>query len=240
MSSHALYLEVYNTILQEILNSDYSENEPLPSERYLSERYHVSRSTIRQALDKLNVDGYIYTIHGNGSFVKPQMFEQPLNKFYSFTDDLKSSNTQIENKIIDYTQIHLDRHMAKKLQYPEGTAFHKLTRLRLEKDYPLMIETTYLPKSRIHNLDINYLEGNGSLYKYLADHYAFHADHAIETFRPILASPTERELLKLPPSIACTLLERFSYEDTFIIEYTKSIVRGDKYTFKVDLNPNLS
>ena len=71
MSGQVLYIEVYNTILKDILSSEYVENEPIPSERYLSEKYHVSRSTIRQALDKLCADGFIYTVHGNGSFVKP-------------------------------------------------------------------------------------------------------------------------------------------------------------------------
>ena len=31
--------------------------------------------------------------------------------------------------------------------YPVGTVFHKLIRLRSAKEYPLMIETTYLPQS---------------------------------------------------------------------------------------------
>lgn len=238
MSGQVLYIEVYNTILKDILSSEYVENEPIPSERYLSEKYHVSRSTIRQALDKLCADGFIYTVHGNGSFVKPHMFEQPLNKFYSFTDNLKSSNTQIENNIIEYSLVYLDKHLAKKLNDHDATTFHKLIRLRLEKDYPLMIETTYLPKSRIYHLDIGYLEGRGSLYKYLADKYDFHADRATETFRPVLATQSERELLKINQNTPCMLIERFSYENNSIIEYTKSIVRGDKYTFKVDLMPN--
>lgn len=234
MTTDALYLEVYRKILDSIRSSEYIENTALPSERYLSERYHVSRSTIRQALNKLKQDGFIYTVHGNGSFIKPQVIEQPLNQFYSFTNELKSMNRLIENTIIEYSLISLDAYLAQKLQYPEGALFHKLIRLRSEKEYPLMIETTYLPKSRIHALNIERLNGHGSLYAFLSERYDFHANHATETFRPVMPLQHEKELLQLPSNSPCILLERYSYEDDCIIEYTKSIVRGDKYIFKID------
>ena len=44
------------------------------------------------------------------------------------------------------------------------------------------------------------------------------------------------ELLKISPRIPCILLERFSYEEDCLVEYTSSVVRGDKYVFKIELN----
>ncbi|MDR2940843.1 MAG: UTRA domain-containing protein, partial [Clostridiales bacterium] len=60
-------------------------------------------------------------------------------------------------------------------------------------------------------------------------------DEAVESFRPVFANTFERGLLKIPLTVPCTFLERFSYENHSIIEYTSSIVRGDKYTFTVNL-----
>ncbi len=236
MDSNALYIKVYQDILDGIRRSEYVENTPLPSERYLCEKYHVSRSTIRQSLNKLKENGFVYTIAGNGTFIKPQVFEQPLTNFYSFTDELKRSNILINNEIIEYKLIQIDKSLAEKLSYPVRTTFHMLVRLRSAKDYPIMLETTYLPKERFHHINIEYLKNQGSLYTYLHDKYDFHAERATETFYPILASRHERELLKIPANIPCTLLERYSYEENSIIEYTYSVVRGDKYIFKVDLN----
>jgi len=100
MPNEALYVRVCQQIFDSIImSSEYAENSPLPSERFLCEKYHVSRSTVRQALEKLQDDGYIYTIRGNGSFIKPQVFEQNLTTFYSFTDELKNSNVIIQNEI---------------------------------------------------------------------------------------------------------------------------------------------
>ncbi len=234
MSENALYAETYSRILDSIRSLEYEENTALPSERYLSEHYHVSRSTVRLALNRLKSDGFIYTVHGKGSFVKPQVIEQPLDHFYSFTDELKARNKLINNTIIDYSLISLDPELALRLSHPTGSVFHKLIRLRSAEEYPLMIETTYLPKSRIHYLNIEYLRGHGSLYTFLEEHYAFHADRARETFYPVMPSANEKDLLQLPSHTPCILLERYSYEEDSIIEYTRSVVRGDKYIFKID------
>ena len=238
MPDTALYKFVYENIRDLIQSGKYPENASLPSERYLCEEYHVSRSTVRQALNQLKDDGFVFTVHGNGTFVKPQMFEQPLGKFYSFTDTLKCSNILIRNDIIGYEQVALDRNLAQKLHYPAKSIFHKIVRLRSAKDYPLMLETTYLPKSRFIKINTPLLEEQGSLYAYLRDTYAFQVSYATEACRPVLANRMERELLQIPASVPCILLERFGYEDDLVMEYTKSVVRGDKYIFKVELNPH--
>lgn len=230
-----LYMKLYNELRDLITSPEYKENSQLPSERFLSSKYHVSRTTVRLALNKLLQDGYIYTVHGNASFVQPQVFEQPLSKFYSFTDELKNDNILIHNELIDYDLVSLDRIMAQKLGHPAQSQFHKLARLRSAQNYPLMLETTWLPKGRFHQLDMELLKNKGSLYEYLKRKYDFHVDHAVETFRPIMAERRERELLQISNSIPCLLLERYSYEGASITEYTYSVIRGDKYIFKVSL-----
>lgn len=235
MHESALYVDIYNKLLQAIKTGEYAENAPLPSERFLCDKYHVSRSTIRQAIQLLKEADAVYTVQGNGTFIKPQVFTQPLTRFYSFTDTLKSSNILIENEIVRYAQIPADSKMVRKTGFPIGSRFHMLVRLRSAKEYPLMLETTYLPCARFMRLDLEALS-RGSLYEYLKLNYNFHADNARETLRPVMPLPEERTLLKIHPNTPCILLERFSYEDGQLIEYTKSIVRGDKYIFHVDLN----
>ena len=234
MRSSSLYLEISEKIIEAIQSGEYPENSPLPSERALSEKYHVSRSTIREALGKLKNDYIIYTIHGNGSYVKPQVFNQPLTKFYSFTDELKNSNILIHNTVIDCHLVENQPDLNSKFHLSGSNAFHKITRLRSARDYPLMIETTYLPRNRFYKIDSDILEKH-SLYQYLEQKYDFHVTRATEQFRPIIPSAFEREHLQISSSTPCMLLERLSYEEDQLIEYTQSIIRGDKYTFSVDL-----
>lgn len=238
MGTEALYMEVYKSILAGIHSLEYTENAPLPSERALCEKYHVSRTTVRQALEKLRKDGYINILAGNGSFVRPQIFEQPLTKFYSFTDELKCSNILINNQVLTYELIEIDEMLAQKLCCEIKAMFHKLIRLRSAKKYPLMLETTYLPANRFPVLDIRFLEQQGSLYSYLMKNYPYKIEHATESLKPILPNARERTLLNISTNVPCTSLERLCYEEGRIIEYTASVVRGDKYIFTVNLiNP---
>lgn len=235
MHESALYVQIYKKIRTAIRNGEYAENAPLPSERILCEKYHVSRSTIRQAVSLLKESEEVYTIHGNGTFIKPQMYNQPLNTVYSFADTLKQSNVFMKSTVLDYSTVEADQIPSRKPSQNLSVFFHKLVRLRSAKEYPLMIETTHLPCERFPRLDIEYLS-HGSLYRFLRRKYNFHADRTHETLRAIMPTQEEKALLQLPSNTPCVLLERFSYEGDILIEYTKSIIRGDKYIFHVDLS----
>ena len=234
MSSEPLYMNIYQDIVQNILRGEWGENAPLPAERTLCQLYHVSRTTVRRALEQLEKDNIILKRHGNGNYVKPQIFEQQLLQFYSFTNSLKTDGVLIKNQIIDYEISQAPAALLKDSISEGSELFHKLTRLRSAKDYSLMLETTYLPKSRFFLLDIDWLKSH-SLYEYLKKQYNMHVDHGTEVFYPTNPSTKERLLLNIPQHQPCMAIERYSYEDNRLVEYTKSVVRGDKYKFKVEL-----
>lgn len=235
MASAPLYIQTYKMMLSSIKNGEYRENTALPSERELCDKYHVSRSTIRQTISLLKEADFVYTVQGKGTFIKPQVFTQPLTKFYSFADTLKNDNVIIQNRVIEYKKEAVGSNLTKITGHNKNAVFHKLTRLRSAKDYPLMLETSYLPTARFIHLDLETIEA-GSLYDYLRKNYNFKADRIKETLRPIIPKTKEKKLLGLSSGVPCILLERFSYENDLLIEYTRSIVRGDKYIFQVNLS----
>lgn len=66
------YLGVYNSLYTDIMNGVYPSETYLPGETALSEKYGVSRNTLRQALAILNEDGLIIKSQGKGTFVAPR------------------------------------------------------------------------------------------------------------------------------------------------------------------------
>ena len=56
-----LYLQLMN-ILIDMIENKLEENDQLLSEREICERYDVSRTTVRQAMDELEKEGYIYKV----------------------------------------------------------------------------------------------------------------------------------------------------------------------------------
>ncbi|MDR2061784.1 MAG: GntR family transcriptional regulator, partial [Acinetobacter sp.] len=59
-----LYDQVYQALLQQIVEGSYQIHQQLPSEKELSELFNVSRITIRQALNQLQLEHLVYKIQG--------------------------------------------------------------------------------------------------------------------------------------------------------------------------------
>lgn len=62
--------QVFEQLKNQLLNGNWKPGDKLPSENELSEKFQVSRVTIRQALQKLTALGLLETRFGEGSFVK--------------------------------------------------------------------------------------------------------------------------------------------------------------------------
>lgn len=60
-------------LMTEVRTRELHPHDPLPSQSEIMERFGVSISTIRQALDTLEREGRIYRINGKGVFLSPLM-----------------------------------------------------------------------------------------------------------------------------------------------------------------------
>lgn len=64
------YIKIYNDLKKAILRREIAPHSPVPSEKALTIKYHVSRITAKRALNELEQAGLIERIQGKGSFVK--------------------------------------------------------------------------------------------------------------------------------------------------------------------------
>ena len=65
-----VYKKLKETIIKEIKNGTLKENDAILSERLLTEKFHISRISVRKAISELIEENYLYTIPGKGTFVK--------------------------------------------------------------------------------------------------------------------------------------------------------------------------
>lgn len=63
------YIQLYSKITDAVKAGDYVAGDKLPTELELAETYHVSRQTVRQALEKLEKEGFIFKVQGSGSYI---------------------------------------------------------------------------------------------------------------------------------------------------------------------------
>jgi DNA-binding LacI/PurR family transcriptional regulator len=78
-----LYKTILNDLKKQIFSGQLPLNSQLPTEKELSEQYHVSRITSKRALTELEQAGLIYRARGKGSFVKetpPQVTQRVSTK----------------------------------------------------------------------------------------------------------------------------------------------------------------
>ena len=67
-SQESKYWKLMNELKQKIVDDTYQAGDKMPSENGLAAFYQVSRHTVRKALAILEHEGYIYAIHGKGTF----------------------------------------------------------------------------------------------------------------------------------------------------------------------------
>lgn len=69
MNAEAKYKELFRTLRMQILSGGMDDRERFPSEVQLMRKYHVSRNTVRAALEELKRSGMIETRNGAGTFL---------------------------------------------------------------------------------------------------------------------------------------------------------------------------
>ena len=107
-SSTPLYTQVKDRLKELIQSGAYPEGSKLPSEKELCEKYHVSRITVRKAIEQLESNGMIYSVHGKGTFVKNATIDSSLMKVSSFGDTLAQKGFQGFTRITSYEECVLD------------------------------------------------------------------------------------------------------------------------------------
>ena len=73
-----LYEQVYSALCRDIDLGIYKSGEQIPAEGYLCEKFHVSRVTVRKALQKMVDKKILVKRHGIGTFVSSPFVESTL------------------------------------------------------------------------------------------------------------------------------------------------------------------
>ncbi|MBY7144561.1 GntR family transcriptional regulator [Virgibacillus sp. NKC19-3] len=209
-------------------------HEKLPSERELCDIYDLSRITVRQALQELEREGYIYKLHGKGTFVSPISYNQNLVKLYSFTEEMQKMGKTPTTQVLSFREIALDERFANKMNLAPLDEAFQIVRLRLADNEPLMYETSYIPKKIFPYLTEKDLKER-PMYDIFLQDYQIGVTKAVEQFSATTIREKEGEHLNLPADHPAMLIKRFAYQDDKLIEYTISVARGDKFDYTVEL-----
>ena len=235
-SNLPLYLQLKNIIKAQIISGAIQPGDKIPSESELCERYGVSRITVRQAINSLVQEGYLYRKQGVGTFVTSPKLRRRLPRLYSFSEDMRELGLEPSSQVLEQRVIEADEEMAEILKLPDGSRkINKLVRVRLANGEPILLEKTFIPYYLCPDLVQENLE-EGSLYSTLREKYNLLLDHAYETYEVGKIRKEEAKILRCQVSLPAFVIERLTYLKTEVpVEWTKSIARGDRLRFTVRL-----
>jgi GntR family transcriptional regulator len=222
------YYQVKKQLLD--LTASMSPGSPVPPERELAKSYGTSRTTVRQALAELVVEGRLLRMQGKGTFVAKPKVAQPL-ELASYTEGLREHGLHPQTKILEIGYVTADEHLAGLLGIRPGARTLRVHRLRLADGEPMSIDTSHLPAKRFPGLR-RQLERHASLYETLRTSYGIQLTEAEETIETVLADPHDARLLDVDPGIPLLLLSRHAIDSTGLpVEFAQSWYRGDRYKF---------
>lgn len=224
-----IHVQIHETLKDQIVSNKLKAEEPLPSERELSDKLGVSRMTVRQAMDALRKEGLIYKKTGMGAFVSPHKLDIHTRNLNGFSDEMRRRGMNPTSLLLSMDRVRADGETVKRLDLATTAEVFRLKRLRLVDGMPMAVETVCLPVDLFPGLD-KYDFAKKSLYQTLETKYATTFFSAAEDIEASLSDAESSALLGVPKRSPLLIVYRtvFTVDDR-PIEYTRSVYRADRY-----------
>lgn len=229
----------YHSIRDEILDliAELAVGDALPPERTLAPQFDVSRMTLRRAVEELIREGRLVRRHGAGTFVAEPKIAQGL-AVTSFSEDMRQRGAVPSSHTLGVDEIDAGARFGRILEISPSDRVVRVMRLRLADDAPMALETLHVPRSVAPDLDGDALADH-SFYELLEGRYGVTLDGGVQTIEATVTDETESEFLEVPVHSPAFLFERTSRAtDGRVVEFVRSVYRGDRYTFRVELRPH--
>lgn len=234
----SLHYQLAALIKNQIAAGIYIPGSSLPSEREMCEQYGISRTTVREALHRLEREGLIQKAAGRGVFIaEPQRNLAIHVSMNGFSSDIKREGGFPSSSLVSAGIIQVPTtDLIKAMNLEPGDEVVKIVRIRYNNNVPLALHVVHLnhrfcPHILDHNL------AKESLFQVLAVDYGNKLIRAVEHIFAGLADQEELNMLNLTYPAAVLHSERTTYnEKDEIIEYSDATYCGENYRMVVNLD----
>ena len=123
---------IANALSSEIQGGSYSIGDRLPSEPALSQRFGVSRHTVRVALRSLHALGLVSSQQGVGTLVRETRLVSRYSHGFSSAEDLLQYATTTRLRVLDRTEVTVNAEMALQFGCKRGERWWRIRTVRSE------------------------------------------------------------------------------------------------------------
>ena len=231
MSPVPLYESVESALAAGIADGTMPPETQLPPEEGLIERFKVSRTTVRKAIQNLIERGLVEVRRGKATFVTQPKITQELTKLTGFVEDMQALGRSPTARLLDKRIIAADEAVARQLALASGTLVFRLRRVRLADGVAMSFDETYLPRDLGEKVADNDLEAE-PVFALLEEKYNTPLIEAEYKLEAAAADAVVAEALQVPTGSPIFLIERTSYTaGNRPVDYERLHYRGDLIRF---------
>jgi GntR family transcriptional regulator len=218
--------------IQELISTgQLGEDGRLPTERELAEQLGVSRTTVRQVLDRLEHEGSVHRRRGRrgGTFVNRPRVDIDFSYLAGIPAYLRAQGFRPGAHVVSARMVPADATTASALRIPAGTLVYEVVRIRLADEVRISLENARIPVSLAPDLLAQPLDD--SIYDLLTDRYGVTCVKAVERMVAVLADQEQAGLLGIKVGDPLMSIERVAFDvDDQPVEYSTDLFRGDRTT----------
>lgn len=226
-----LYAKVETVLASSIADGSLPPGTQLPPEDSLIQRFDVSRTTVRKAIQNLASRGLIEIRRGKGTFVAMPRITQELTELSGFVEDMQALGRTPTARLVDTGVVAADGAVARHLALTPGTLVVRIRRVRLADGVPTSFDETYLPRELGDKVVTHDLEAE-PIFALLEQKYGMPLVEAEYRLEAVSAEEDIARALGIEAGSAIFLVERTSYtEGGRPVDYEKLYYRGDMVRF---------
>ncbi len=224
-----MYRQIVDLIQQDIAKGVLKAGDRLPTEHDLSEKYGVSRITVRNALADLVKKNVLIKKQGRGTFVSSEKFPKMLSIAQGFTDMCIAMNLKPGGKIIKSVFEDPTEEERRQLNLEADEKLITIERIRTINDEPIMVEISKFPESTFSFLleeDLTDI----SLYALFRNKYGIVMEYSQKVIELVYASYELSKYLHVAKGTPLLCITSIVYtKDYSIMHSSKQLIIGDKF-----------
>jgi len=232
--SPSLTDQVKAHIKERIISGDFEEGR-IPSETELATDLGVSRTTIRDALSRLEHEGTIYRKQGAGTFVNEPglQIKSRLEEMWSYEEVLRDHGYKPSVRISEIRSERTGEQLSAELRMDPDEDVVVIEKVFLENEVPVVLTTNRIP-ARLVSAGIKPSDGKKPLYELLEDHCDRYLAYYLSEIVPVALGTYEADRLgvgRRTPSISFEEIG-FDQENEPVVKST-SFFRDDLLRFRL-------
>ncbi len=237
-SNVSLYLQLKETIINLIDEKELKVNDAIPSEPALMEKYNLSRTTVRKAIDELVNEGYLFRVHGKGTFVAGRKVEQGLVNLTSCTEDMQRLGMTSKYVLLNEEVIPATPTLRSNLNMLEDGKVFFLERVMYGNGSPVNMTKSYTPYQYVEGIE-EYNFEKESLYRIFEEVYHIQILDSVRSFEAVLSDEETSKKLGVSEGMPLIMFEgqvkgKLPNGSTILLEYFKTYYRTDQVKFYIN------